>query len=135
MKVYELKGKAFDTEDADFLEVVSLSQEEIWDKILKYESRFYRPALYKPKEEEIYVRPFEKELNLDLNLSDYYEATDFGSPVPKCPVCGHEFQDAWDYECEEEETCVCGAELRITREFIYDTEVKKMPEVIEIDKL
>ncbi len=112
-------------EDVKPFKIVSVSDDiELWDRAIKINDTYYRICVQQGNNYQV-----KEILNFNLNKSDTW-----GEQEIKCPICGYEMSDSWEYEDDEgEEICGgCGATLEWKRdvEVTYSTEVKERVEPI-----
>ena len=99
---------------------------ELWDRAINLDGKFYSVCCSqgnKYKIREIEQFDIEKEENWDTSEI-------------KCPICGYEESDSWEYDadCGEIECGGCGATLEWSRDVCvsYSTEVKKVVEPLSL---
>lgn len=116
-------------EDVKPFKILSVSDDiELWDRVIKINKSYYRIFSSQGNNYKI-----EEILNFDLDEIDTW-----GEQEIKCPICGYEMSDSWEYEDDEgEEICGgCGATLEWKREVevTYSTEVKEKVEPIILEE-
>lgn len=99
---------------------------ELWDKALVLDDKYYTVCMSEGNNYKIDELP-----NFDLSE----EETSLESEI-KCPICGYEVSDSWEYSDDEGELVCdgCGATLEWGREVevTYSTKVTEKTEPIKL---
>lgn len=114
-----------------FKTIMIEDNENLWDNAIKINDDFYSVCCSQGQNYAVYKLDFyDSDEDLEL-LVDYNEDN------LRCPVCGYEESDCWEYssDSEDEHECQgCGSILSWEREYTvtYETKVIKRNEFKEI---
>lgn len=106
--------------------------ESLWGQPLKIDGKFYTVGCSQGENYGVHELKYYK-YDEDIQDLDSYNEDEI-----KCPVCGYEESDCWEYtqgEADEYECGYCGSILTWSREISvsYSTTVKRINEFKEID--
>lgn len=116
-----------DWEEVKPFKILSVADDiDLWESAISLGNKIYGVASSQGDSYKIYELP-------NFNIE---EDTTYGEDEIKCPICGNEISDSWEYEGEDgEEICPgCGATLEWTREVevTYSTSVKKVVKPLKL---
>lgn len=131
-KFYNYDLGLFDAKDEDLDKIIFYTTSDSINRLGTYriDNEYYRWCTGRKGEDGLYSYIGVKKLEMNFdNKEEEYEQ------YIKCPICGDEEYDSWEYDEDEGEyTCNCGAELEYVRSITveYSTEVRTIPDIIEI---
>ena len=131
-KFYEYNTKLFDVKDGELDNLVFYTSKDIINNLGTYEinGNIYRWCIARRNDngDSSYIGVKLIEVDMDNEEEEYTEFI-------KCPICGNEEYDSWEYDEDEGNyECCCGAVLEYVRNVTvkYSTEVKTKPEIIKV---
>lgn len=120
-------------------DIPNANYKDYFSKTLIIDDEKYVSVSYNNKTDVLAVKEFEDKSNKITtfgNLEDGDLET-FDEHEPTCPICGYEYQDAFELEDETEIDCPnCHAQLEVTREVSvsYTTKVISGGETLNLDE-
>ena len=98
---------------------------ELWDRVISLDDKFYSVCCSQGNKYKI----------RELEQFDIEEEKNWDTSEIKCPICGYEEIDSWEYDSNYGEIKCggCGSTLEWSREIevLYSTEVKKSVQPIK----
>jgi hypothetical protein len=114
--------------DINYLEIPIVFERDHIDtgELYQHEDKIYRVWMINKSQDFAALQ--------QINIKDEPNEEEYGEDNIKCPVCGYEEPDSWEYaeESEESECGKCGAILSYNKNVsvTYNTQLVRKPEII-----